>query len=73
MCGNSIALPPWRWLLSRIYKPGMTLGSLFDGMGGFPLIWRELGGETLWASEIDKNCIAVTRHNFTEKILENLL
>ncbi len=60
--GNSIALPPWRFVLSRIYQHGArTLGSLFDGIGGFPLIWSELPGTTTaWASEIESFCIAVT-------------
>lgn len=40
--GNSIALPFWRWMFGRMaaYLPeGATLGSLFDGIGGFPLCW----------------------------------
>ena len=65
--GNSIALPPWRFVLGRIYAnlpDGATLGSLFDGIGGFPLIWRELGGVHVWASEIEEFCIAVTEKRF---------
>lgn len=63
--GNSIALPFWRWMLKRIvaYLPqGATIGSLFDGIGGFPLIWEEINGKgsALWASEIEPFCIAVT-------------
>jgi DNA (cytosine-5)-methyltransferase 1 len=60
--GNSIALPPWRFVLSRIHAFGARkLGSLFDGIGGFPLIWSELPGTTTaWASEIESFCIAVT-------------
>jgi DNA (cytosine-5)-methyltransferase 1 len=68
--GNSLALPFWRWLMRRIYneiakcehKP--TLGSLFDGIGGFPLCFP---GETKWASEIDEFCIAVTKKHFDNK------
>ena len=65
--GNSIALPPWRWVLSRIaaqYDVTPTLGSLFDGIGGFPLIWEQLNGKgtALWASEIEEFCIAVTQY-----------
>jgi DNA (cytosine-5)-methyltransferase 1 len=64
--GNSIALPPWRFVLGRIRAQGaVTMGSLFDGIGGFPLIWNESGGQTLWASEIEPFCIAVTKHHFT--------
>lgn len=65
--GNSIALPPWRFVLSGIYKnlPNeATLGSLFDGIGGFPLIWKELGGVPVWASEIEPFPIAVTKMRF---------
>lgn len=31
----------------------MTMGSLFDGIGGFPLAARRNGIATLWASEIE--------------------
>ena len=65
--GNSIALPPWKWVLKRIaaqYERDATLGSLFDGIGGFPLIWEQLNGKgsALWASEIEEFPIAVTRY-----------
>ena len=63
--GNSIALPPWRFVLSRLntYLTEHTMASLFDGIGGFPLIWRELNGDgkCLWASEIEEFPIAVTK------------
>lgn len=39
--GNSIALPPWTWVLKRLcacYERPATMASLFDGIGGFPLI-----------------------------------
>lgn len=65
--GNSIALPPWRFVLGRIYANlpcNATLGSLFDGIGGFPLIWCELGGNPIWASEIEDFPIAVTKFHF---------
>lgn len=64
--GNSIALPPWRWVLSRIaaqYDGAATLGSLFDGIGGFPYLWEQINGKgtAVWASEVDAFCIAVTK------------
>ena len=64
--GNSIALPFWRWMLSRMaaYLPeGATLGSLFDGIGGFPLCWENIhgAGTAIWASEIEEFPIAVTK------------
>lgn len=64
--GNSIALPPWRWVLKRLcnqYDRCVTMGSLFDGIGGFPLIWEEINGKgsCLWASEIEGFPIAVTK------------
>lgn len=67
--GNSIALPPWKWVLKRIsalYERDATLGSLFDGIGGFPLIWEQINGKgsCLWASEIEEFPIAVTRARF---------
>ncbi len=42
----------------------LTLGSLFDGIGGFPLAAQRCGIKTLWASEIEKNCISITKRHF---------
>lgn len=67
--GNSIALPPWKWVLKRLcacYERDATMASLFDGIGGFPLIWERLNGpgSCLWASEIEEFQIAVTKKRF---------
>ena len=64
--GNSIAIPPWKWVLKRLcacYERDATMASLFDGIGGFPLIWEQLNGKgtCLWASEIEEFPIAVTK------------
>ena len=70
--GNSIALPSWRYVLSRLitYTPNKTMLSLFDGIGGFPLIWNELCGTTVGVSEIEDFPIAVTNKHFgTEDFL----
>ena len=69
--GNSIALPFWFWLLRRIsaqYERPATLGSLFDGIGGFPLCWERCNGKgtARWASEIEEFPIAVTKYRFGE-------
>lgn len=69
--GNSIALPFWFWLLRRIsaqYERPATLGSLFDGIGGFPLCWERCNGKgsAIWASEIEEFPIAVTKKRFPE-------
>lgn len=69
--GNSIALPFWFWLLRRIsaqYERPATLGSLFDGIGGFPLCWERCNGKgtALWASEIEEFPMAVTKKRFGE-------
>ena len=42
----------------------MTLGSLFDGIGGFPLAASRYGIETKWTSEIEAFPIAVTKFHF---------
>lgn len=42
----------------------LTLGSLFDGSGGFPLAATMCGIEPLWASEVEPYPIAVTRSRF---------
>jgi len=39
----------------------ITLGSLFDGIGGFPLAASRYGINTLWASEIEPFPIKVTK------------
>ena len=67
--GNSIALPQWWWITCKMaaYLPERaTLGSLFDGIGGFPLVWetRHGKGTALWASEIEPFPIAVTKERF---------
>ena len=67
--GNSIALPQWWWITCKMaaYLPERaTLGSLFDGIGGFPLVWetRHGKGTALWASEIELFPIAVTKERF---------
>lgn len=69
--GNSIAIPPWKWVLKRlcaIYERDATMASLFDGIGGFPYIWEQLNGKgsCLWASEIEPFPIAVTKYHFGE-------
>lgn len=46
----------------------MTLGSLFDGIGGFPLAAQSCGIEPLWASEIEPSCIEITRRHFPDMI-----
>lgn len=67
--GNSIALPPWTYVLTRLnaYCKEHTMASLFDGIGGFPLIWTRLGGSCLWASEIEEFPIAVTKIRFGQE------
>jgi site-specific DNA-cytosine methylase len=69
--GNSIALPPWKWVLKRLcacYERDATMASLFDGIGGFPYIWEQLNGKgsCLWASEIEEFPIAVTKRRFND-------
>ena len=70
--GNSIALPFWKWMLKRIsaqYERDATLGSLFDGIGGFPLCWEQINGKgtARWASEIEEFPMAVTKLRFGEE------
>lgn len=67
--GNSIALPFWKVLARRIsaqYDRDITMGSLFDGIGGFPLAFEHCGGKAVWASEIEDFPIAVTKKHFPE-------
>ena len=69
--GNSIALSFWDFLAKRIsaqYLRPVTMGSLFDGIGGFPLVFERHNGKgtARWASEIEEFPIAVTKLRFGE-------
>ena len=70
--GNSIALPFWQWMIDRMAKylpENATLGSLFDGIGGFALCFERTHGKgsARWASEIEPFPIAVTKMRFGEE------
>lgn len=70
--GNSIALPQWFWIAQKMKSymgDGAKLGSLFDGIGGFPLVWEATYGigTARWASEIEEFPIAVTKKHFPER------
>lgn len=76
--GNSIALPQWYYVLGGIadrLPDNATLGSLFDGIGGFPYVWAQLhdGRKELcvWASEIEEFPIAVTKNGSRRLRMEN--
>ena len=42
----------------------LTLGSFFDGLGGWPLAAERAGIKPVWASEIEEYCQAVTAYHF---------
>ena len=68
--GNSIALPFWQWMARRIcaqYERPVTMASLFDGIGGFPLVFQRCGAVPVWASEIEEFPIAVTKVRFPDE------
>jgi len=72
--GNSISLPFWEWMAGRmcdvLRSEGyeyLTMASLFDGIGGFPLVYQRNGCKPVWASEIEEFPIAVTKKRFPEK------
>lgn len=69
--GNSIGIPAWLHVINGIsqqfedgYVP--TMASLFDGIGGFPLLWEHFNGEgsAIWAAEVEPFPIAVTVFRF---------
>lgn len=71
--GNSIALPFWSWMAERMVnvlkQDGVehtTMASLFDGIGGFPLVFSQHGCTPVWASEIEEFPIAVTKRRFPD-------
>lgn len=72
--GNSLALPFWQWISGRMVgvlkESGVenpTMASLFDGIGGFPLVFQRNGCRPVWASEIEEFPIAVTKIHFPEE------
>ena len=63
--GNGLALPCAEYVIHGIAEQGAkTLGSLFDGIGGFPLAGVLNGIKPVWASEIEPYPIAVTVSRF---------
>lgn len=65
--GNTIALPFWQYLARRIcaqYERDITMGSLFDGISGFPFVFKRCGAEPVWSSEIEEFPIAVAKQHF---------
>ena len=76
--GNSIALPFWEWMAERMIEilkadgvENPTMASLFDGIGGFPLVYSRHGCKPVWASEIEEFPIAVTKIRFPERSEES--
>jgi DNA (cytosine-5)-methyltransferase 1 len=51
---------------NKTCKPAITLGSLFDGIGGFPYTGSFYGITPLWASEILPQAVSVTTRHFPE-------
>ena len=51
--------------MKKTAKP-LTLGSLFDGIGGFPLAGKYAGIRPVWASEIEPFPIRVTKKRLPE-------
>ena len=49
-------------------KKRLTLGSLFDGIGGWLLASVHNGVKPIWSSEIEKFPMAVTKHHFPDVI-----
>ena len=46
----------------------LTMASLFDGIGGFPLAAVRNGIVPIWASEIEPFPIRVTEHHFPDMV-----
>ena len=53
-----------KWRCSMNDNNVITLGSLFDGIGGFPYAAARLGIKPIWASEIIPACISITKRHF---------
>lgn len=47
----------------------MRIGSLFSGIGGIELGFEQVGFETLWANEIDRDACKTYKKNFPDTLL----
>ena len=47
-------------------KRQLTLGSLFDGIAGFPLAAVRHGIKPVWGSEIEPDCVDITEKHFPD-------
>jgi len=68
--GNAICIPGWRWLARRIagqYERTITMGSLFAGIGGFELAFKQVGAIPRWSAEIEEFPIAVLKRHFGDE------
>lgn len=52
--------------MGNSYNTPLTLGSLFDGSGGFPLAAKLCGIKPIWSSEIEPFPIRVTSKRLPE-------
>ena len=59
-------LLPRRTGVIKMENKNLTLGSLFDGIGGFPLAGKMAGITPIWASEIEPFPIRVTEKRLPE-------
>ena len=71
---NSICLPFWQWMADRMVDvlksegcENPDIASLFDGIGGVPLVYSRAGANPVWASEIEDFPIRVTQKRFPEE------
>ena len=49
----------------------ISLGSLFDGIGGFPYAVSFYGIRSLWANEIEPECVSVSIREALQKEAES--
>lgn len=49
----------------------MTVGGLFEGIGGFPLSAILTGHTPIWSNELDPWCCSKLRKNFSHRIIED--
>ncbi len=51
-------------MIKMDYNTNLTIGSLFDGIGVFPLSASRYGISPTWASEIEKAPVSITKRHF---------
>ncbi|WP_253291348.1 DNA cytosine methyltransferase [Virgibacillus proomii] len=55
-------------MMEETHHIGLKIGSLFDGIGVFPLVGSRYGIIPTWVSEIEKAPVSITKRHFSHML-----